>query len=147
MQTKPVDHESTLMNKTAERINVTRISSHTVDNLADDVSKILAAEDIDEIESPKHFQIMQPKMKSPPISSQKKLSPQGSRKTLTKQPSKHLKRKSRLGKAGDEVKPWANEDKVLRQQSVLSFARLNGDTDDDDAGPIVKDNDSVEFLL
>ena len=84
MQTKPVDHERTLMNKTAERINVTRISSHTVDNLADDVHKILAAEELDEIESPKHFQIMQPKMKSPPISSQKKLSPVGSRKTLTK---------------------------------------------------------------
>ena len=148
MQTKPQDHDQTIMMKTTEMLNPVRVSSHTVDDLAEDVNKILAAEDLEDIESPEKFQIIKPKMAhSPPKSSQRKISPKGSSsKVLNKQPSRP-KRKSALSKTKGGVEPWQNEDKTLRQQSVLSFARLGGETDDEDAGPVVKDQDSVEFLL
>lgn len=54
------------------------------------------------------------------------------------------KRKSQLEKTNGGVEPWG--EKGMKQQSLLSFANLQ-DESDEDKGPIVKESDSVEFLL
>lgn len=162
MQTKPALDSTLIMNKTAERLmnNGGRVSSHTVDNVGDDLTRALEQEEMDELDSPNRLRISQPKMNhysplkdmsiKPSTSSKQKLSPVGSRQKLNKKSSfVKTKRKSALEKTNGGVEPWGNKDKALRQQSVLSFAKLEGDTDDDDdRGPVLmKERDSVEFLL
>lgn len=69
--------------------NGERVSNHTVDNVADDLTRALEQEDIDELDSPDKLRISQPKMNhysplndmrdKPNTSSKQKLSPVGSR--------------------------------------------------------------------
>ena len=73
----------------------------------------------------------------------------GTRKaSVTPSKVSNRKRKSALEKTNGGVEPWSNKvPPGKKQQSMLSFADLQHESDDD-KGPIVKDEpDTAEFIL
>lgn len=135
------------------------LSSQSVDHVAEDIKSMLEDELLDDDEQPSPLKINKPTLQhtsqsrlAPSKNSSKQLlqTPMKARKasiTPSKASNLNLKRKSALEKTNGGVEPWGSKISTSKKkQSILSFAELQNDSDDD-KGPVVKEPDSNIFIL
>ena len=92
------------------------------------------------------IQPKQPSLKNTNSSKQLNSTPMSTRKTVTPAKVQSRKRKSALEKTNGGVEPWNNKvPPGKKQQSLLSFADLQNDSDDD-KGTIVKEPEASEIV-